>query len=408
MGLTIAKKTPSKIMLGKTEVQKVFQGSQLVWQNKLVEGEDYERYDYIVGDGEAYFDFILHGSYGLIDFGNIKIIDSTAAHKGIFFNNVRNDGWLKMYLKYNSSGNFRFAWHGGGTDQAISIKNGSLIAKARNLGGSPAKYNGVVTNGSSTIGIQTGWYFTWSGNIPGQISAPNGIGISKIEYTNQESKQVLYTRFPIKLLKNCPGNLSLDKQNHIAGECGLIDSETGIFISNANTVGAFSVYNDPVYITGCKIQIPNRYSVNPATLIVTGRVNVSKLTSTAKDYGIAKISKDYILMGHYIIGEGVATYAVDSSTWGNGYADIKFTYDLGYAAHLTINSKALSPAENPPFGQIESAMLDLTDGVLEISKVYQKVYDTAATTSEHNYTAIKKDGRFALQDDFDGQIYYQE
>lgn len=388
MGLTIGKTTPSKIMMGETEVQRVFHGSQLVWQNKLVEGEDYDIFDWlkVTGKGCNQWQWIGNANWRIrLNKTGASSISNFISHRQVTNNSVMTISPTAEAIYFYESDTH--------TGKYFTLNKGTAILEYK-VDDKGFYINGNLFRTSARGGMKRLDFI-----------AATSANIINLNYIIIEG---IANLAPCKLLRPCPSNLSANGKPYAEGECGMIDSITGKFFGKSNTSDIFTVYNDPVYITGCKIRIPNRYSVNPATLIVTGRVNVSKLTSTAKDYGIAKISKDYVLMGHYKIGEGVATYAVFSSTWGQGYADIKFTYDLGYAASLTINGKALTPAENPPFGQIESAMLDLTDGVLEISKVYQKVYDTAATTSEHNYTAIKKDGRFALQDDFDGQIYYQE
>lgn len=395
MGVNIGTRTAQKMYVGEKEVLRVYNGANLVFPDKLKEGEDYEVFDWLRNAKTNAYIRTNQGYDGLSDitltmeryrktseadynFGCSKLdIRSDIVAPYRLYVNGQADSYC--IWSFQTIGSFILTYHNG-TWSNLFLKT----MERRNV----YKKLNAFQNPISLFRL-------------GVNSTTSQCSIGKFDINNVRFR-------PCKLLHDIsPNHDSLGKTRG-SNECGMIELNSGIFYGNAATTGTFTVYNDPVYITGCKIQIPNRYSVNPATLIVTGRANVSKLTSTAKDYGIAKISKDYVLMGHYIIGEGVATYAVDSSTWGQGYADIKFTYDLGYAAYLTINGKALTPAENPPFGQIESAMLDLTDGVLEISKVYQKVYDTATTTSEHNYTAIKKDGRFALQDDFDGQIYYQE
>lgn len=221
-------------------------GLEQVYQNRLIEGVDYERWDWLVGDGEAYYNATCNFTYGRFDFGNIKFIDTTDK-VGMFMYFMHSNNWAKVYLKYNSSGALRFAWQGGATDVAANIKDGTLVVTSKNNGTASgnAIYNGQIINNSTNININSGWYFSYIGNVSGKVSAPKGVGISKIEYSLRNTGYVQYTRTPVKLLAPCPANLSSTGKPYPIGECGMIDNISGKFYGNSGS-GSFSVYNDPV------------------------------------------------------------------------------------------------------------------------------------------------------------------
>lgn len=208
----------------------------------LREGVDYERYDWLKGDGSAYMTIrISNFAYDVVDYGNIKFFNTTDK-EGLFLNVIRSDdNWIKLYLKYKNS-QLRFAWHGGGSEQAVSLENGTLIIESKNRGTN--QFNGRVINNSNTYNITSAWYFQGTGSLGGVVSAPKNVGISKIEVKRRDTGVVKTSRYPCQLLRPIPATLDANGKARVAGECGMYDAVSGKFFGNVASTGSFTVTND--------------------------------------------------------------------------------------------------------------------------------------------------------------------
>lgn len=241
-------------------------GLEQVYQNKLVEGRDFEKYDWLKCDGEAYIETNILPNWGdslrgrmmfnesiiklrknaiLISARESAETDSrriTLSTGGAFFNNNE----LQFIVCYSLTGNG--PW--------IVLNNNAIAIPSEFQGDIDFGYtltqkssedifvnfimNGkeikLYTNKSSTY--KTG-NLILSSYVIGRgrfgISAPCNINYAKINN---------HIFSPIKLLSPCPPNLSANGKPYAQGECGMIDAISGKFFGNSGS-GSFSVYNDP-------------------------------------------------------------------------------------------------------------------------------------------------------------------
>lgn len=196
------------------------QGMEQVYQNRLVEGRDFERWDWLkatvpLGDVMLILPIEncleLKYKYQVSQVGNINVMQTETGYS-YFIQTTIND--FKIYktstinsYNYGINGYYEFEF---GDNFLVNAKK---VARY----GSPITIR--ITN--NTNGVRTAIF-----------------SISEIELNG------MIKYFPVKLLSPCPPNLSANGKAYPIGECGMIDSVSGKFYGNSGS-GSFSVYNDP-------------------------------------------------------------------------------------------------------------------------------------------------------------------
>lgn len=207
-------------------------GLEQVYQNKLVEGRDYERWDWLKGDGLAWID-TLHKCSTTINVDVLINADYVTFADYIGAENSDNSGNLRIGVE-NSTGRLGCVRYNGSkvkfvapnTDANIVVGGGYV-----SVNGTKQSFNTLVSSYNITIGG-----VNKRNTVKGNPCNFRYVNISDVDYS-------LYLS-PIKLLSPCPPNLSANGKPYPIGECGMIDSISGKFYGNSGS-GSFSVYNDP-------------------------------------------------------------------------------------------------------------------------------------------------------------------
>lgn len=202
---------------------------KLVYRRKdaLIEGVDYEKYHWLVGDSNA--DFNAYLSYNVIQY-SLSAINPYAV--------------LNM-CNFNGGGAFQFVmndWH-----NPSSTKNIGIYDNQR------SNWYNVPMQDVNTIKIDS---TSNTNNIvvnDVDISNPNKIPsnvIPIIDIVNADGLKVSAITInatnklvPCKLLKPVPKWLDANGIRRQVGECGMIDLISGKFYGNVNSVGTFTVEN---------------------------------------------------------------------------------------------------------------------------------------------------------------------
>lgn len=217
-----------------------------VMPSGLEEGVDYQRYDWLKGDGTAYMTDTTENSFSSdlynLDFGDIKIFDSTQT-VGLFYNWVAS-GSKYAYLKYINS-SMRFAWHitNQGYNIGVTLENGNLLIKPNIINDS--RVNGICINNNKSYKIGNTRFFSIGTVGSGaQISAPAGIGITQFVQSYVSDGTIRRELKPCKLLRSIHASFDANRITRQAGECGMIDLISGKFFGNVAASGSFTVSND--------------------------------------------------------------------------------------------------------------------------------------------------------------------
>lgn len=209
---------------------------QYVAVEELVEGVDYEKYDWLKGDGLARINTKL-----VIE--DYKIVSLTANIRDIepYSKNACYVFGCGTYADYKGFGCY------------VAAKGGTFVKNNQSNGGS----NIVSVSGSHVIEVKNGeWYGDgqYKTNAGYWNPAPtktlhlfgwqSGSDRSVKGYFGNFSIDGIISLSPCQLIQPIPAKLDSQGIARAAGECGMIDSVSGKFYGNANTTGAFSVYND--------------------------------------------------------------------------------------------------------------------------------------------------------------------
>lgn len=222
---------------------------QQIYQNKLIEGVDYETADWLKGDAVAY----INTNY-LLDFDDIKtsIFRSYNTANQVFEGSryepqpTTNNG-AGTVIGYARGSNYSSFFSPNGLmshwNRTIPINVESTVVMSK---------NGITLNGTNISSVDqvtpivgsrfdsvtpylifASWIHNW------QIDNRR----QKVDYKSFEIEGKLHL-VPCKLLRSIPRNLDAQCKERVAGECGMIDLNSGKFYGNVASSGTFTVEND--------------------------------------------------------------------------------------------------------------------------------------------------------------------
>ena len=225
---------------------------KLVYQRKdaLIEGEDYEKYHWLDGDGSAYLDV-----KGFSRNENWEIVTKLRQR------NINT--WVFLYgvgMVGNSYDDGVWTAFGGTAAErvAVRVSNGTTYRDY---------YLNNITENQEIQVIDKHSSVVFNGNVISVTDTPNRtykqcneFYIFSQYYTNRdtplriadadfsdfivnESGINILNLIPCKLLKSVPKWLDANGIRRQAGECGMIDLVSGKFYGNVNSVGTFTVEN---------------------------------------------------------------------------------------------------------------------------------------------------------------------
>lgn len=237
--LHIDNKTIRRIHLGNgTDVKHIYRGTDVIFENKLIEGEDYVTADWLKGDGAAYI------------ITNLSFADFTE-----YSVKMQQDNFIQ-----------KIVLGARGNNPAAELGYDQLILLSYQTGGGQ-----VWRQGYSTTGMN---FAQWTSNPTevywdGATIYADGVAVAITSYTSnadatvqlfwQESApayrvfngQIAYFNIsnkcnmtPCKLLTAIPASLDGNGIARAAGQCGMYDSISGKFYGNVANEGAFTVSND--------------------------------------------------------------------------------------------------------------------------------------------------------------------
>lgn len=216
-------------------------------KNMLREGVDYEKYDWLVGDGSAYintnylldFDDIKTSIFRLYNTGNQVFEGSRYGTENNGAGTVLGYNNNIVYSSFFSPDGKMARWN---NNIPINVENTVIMSK-----------NGITLNGNKIISESATNHpivgSRFESTTPYLIFA-SWIGIWQIDNRRQ---QVDYKSFeiegklhltPCQLLKSIPSTLDANNRARNAGECGMYDSVSGKFFGNVASRGSFTVTND--------------------------------------------------------------------------------------------------------------------------------------------------------------------
>lgn len=236
------KKKISKVFHGDREISRVYRGDKLVFQNKLIPGVDYERYqwlkkEFFTPSTNAYLllssDYVDFLEFDFIAQYTDKGTAETNKYISILMTNESYVGALGLSAFTMYKGLYL---RGNGEVIRTEISDFKMDIKHVNLTKDDDSYiltvnnfsvRNATTKGGITIGPKT--------NSQGEVFYKN------VHFIHNNIECFLN---PIKLRRNIAASVSADNKPHPAGECGMIDEISGKFYGNANSSGAFSVSNE--------------------------------------------------------------------------------------------------------------------------------------------------------------------
>jgi len=208
-------------------------GLQQIYQNKLIEGVDYETADWLKGDGNAYIDTKVT-NLSISDY--IKTIFDDSANIGFYGRTWGREG-NRLVVGNNNNRPSITVW---GTKGFILYTNNNIYVYDMyfDLLNNKVIVNNQVfnlplphDNGVSFILFARHW-------DNDSIDFINKAKFKSFEIHNQ------INLVPCKLLHSIPRNLDAQCKERQTGECGMIDLISGKFYGNVANSGTFTVEND--------------------------------------------------------------------------------------------------------------------------------------------------------------------
>lgn len=191
-----------------------------VYQNRLIEGVDFERWDWLSGNGIIRLPY-YNSDYEIVFKTylqtNINISDGNICNIILYLDNSTNPFFHKKII--SDIGNV-----GSMVERYLTstIQEGVIIRL-------------VASNNSITIDGYATTYYSKTQQY-GDSTNLNGGCYNSVVVADRLSLT------PCKLIQPCPANLSSTGKAYPAGKCGMIDSVSGLFYTS--DVGEFSVYNN--------------------------------------------------------------------------------------------------------------------------------------------------------------------
>lgn len=221
---------------------------------RLVEGDDFVRADWLVGDGTAYIDTLINPSFG-DELNATFTLSSKPTKVNIYIFSATDN---VNSISFLTGGDF----YGSGNPQLLIINkptstNGYIVWNAASLGTTIKEYymymkinnsqmpdmivkaDGVICNYNSTVGDnRISEVPTTSYKIGRGYSIQTGLDTVKLKNITILSKINL---IPVRLLRPLPSYLDANGKARQAGECGMYDSVSGKFFGNVANAGTFTV-----------------------------------------------------------------------------------------------------------------------------------------------------------------------
>ena len=212
---------------------------KLVYRRKdaLIEGEDYEKYHWLNGDGSAYIDTLVKNLTNVHYIDLFISVDGVSSGHHIFFGRESVAPYYnsQVVLYYVSDRQNISVWANnvGHEINFADIVGNVTLNFDTNIASTPTdSVDFSISNYNSAFSI-----FLFASNNNGNAISPFIGKIKKLEIDN-----ILHL-IPCKLLKPVPKWLDANGIRRQVGECGMIDLISGKFYGNVNSVGTFTVEN---------------------------------------------------------------------------------------------------------------------------------------------------------------------
>ena len=215
---------------------------KLVYRRKdaLIEGEDYEKYHWLKGDGDA---VITHKDINAFE---VKILELD--NTGVWYANgyVVNDANLSTLLYVGQPTNLNGNYSGLVIRRRTSVVTANYRTQSLNI----SLGEHIITKTTETD--QIGVFTDGVRHIKNATSDTNYVGTNIIfnQLIPNQSLRIgylsspnIHNLIPCKLLKPVPKWLDANGIRRQVGECGMIDLISGKFYGNVNSVGTFTVEN---------------------------------------------------------------------------------------------------------------------------------------------------------------------
>lgn len=226
-------------------------GLQQIYQNKLIEGVDYDVYTYLKGTGGCYIDTLINPAWNDQLSATTKVSRRPTVPNPVL---LKAEG-ANIYIGIILGGN----WYKNGIPQILAIQrvsNTDDYIVYQSFPASAEIYMSLkVTNNAVPITSCKIDGASWTNvdkkgtNIITELpnatykigrDTQNGLDVLKLKNV----KINLHNFVPCKLKCAIPRNLDAQCKERVAGECGMIDLISGKFYGNVASSGTFTVEND--------------------------------------------------------------------------------------------------------------------------------------------------------------------
>lgn len=211
-------------------------GLQQIYQNRLIEGVDYETYDWLKADipaGTSMMQLPINSKNfefqrNFVQLMNSRYFNTSDSNKRYtyYITDVNGDVWARHPQIWDPARN------NNTFQSSVNVGLGIHTIIANN--------DGVSISGNSNVAS-----LPWYGN-PTSIAFnnSNNQNIHTICLTSSIKVDGVTRYVPCQLLHSIPRNLDAQCKERVAGECGMIDLISGKFYGNVANSGTFTVEND--------------------------------------------------------------------------------------------------------------------------------------------------------------------
>lgn len=215
------------------EIQSIY-----ISQNRLVEGKDYVRAEWLIGDGSAYID-TKHNTNEDLDWSTRAYLTYPASKncRDLFWYRFDSNNTNAVVLTLSNNSTYSGLRVGNNTNE-IRVPIQSDIDVEVIWNSQKVNINGVEYSATKQSPISYP-FMLFRHRITDTVSV---ISSKDVKCNYFKLGDVLFLT-PCQLLRDIPATLDANNIARTAGECGMIDSISGKFYGNVASSGSFTVEN---------------------------------------------------------------------------------------------------------------------------------------------------------------------
>ena len=226
----------NRLIEGEVEPE-TYTGLQQIYQNRMIEGEDYETYDWLKADipiGTSMMNLPINSKNFEFKRNWIQLMNSS------YFVISDSNNHYSYYIADQNQRNMLPQIFYSGNRSNVYVSSSKLDFGIHTI----IANNDEVTISSATNTATLPWYENEAIVVIFNNAYEKNVHKHTIHLTSSIKVDGVTRYVPCQLLRSIPRNLDAQCKERQAGDCGMIDLISGKFYGNVASSGTFTVEND--------------------------------------------------------------------------------------------------------------------------------------------------------------------